>query len=40
MEQGIIQVAQGDLTQRVEVLEYSDVAELCIHGNASFGNGC
>ncbi|TGE36405.1 methyl-accepting chemotaxis protein [Desulfosporosinus fructosivorans] len=28
MEQGIIQVAQGDLTQRIEILKNSDVAEL------------
>lgn len=28
MEQGIIQVAQGDLTQRVAILKNSDVAEL------------
>jgi len=28
MEEGIIQVAQGDLTQRVEILKNSDVVEL------------
>ncbi|HZK84462.1 MAG TPA: methyl-accepting chemotaxis protein [Desulfosporosinus sp.] len=28
MEQGIIQVAQGDLTQRIEISKNSDVAEL------------
>ena len=28
MEQGIIQVAQGDLTQRIEIAKNSDVAEL------------
>ena len=28
MERGIIQVAQGDLTQRIEVLKNNDVAEL------------
>jgi len=28
MEQGIIQVAQGDLTQRIEIIKNSDVAEL------------
>ena len=28
MEQGIIQVAQGDLTQRIKIIKNSDVAEL------------
>jgi methyl-accepting chemotaxis protein len=38
MEQGIVQVANGDLTQRIEVFKNSDVAELGISFNHMMEN--